>query len=100
MSKLGQQSHYKPKRSLTITTGAASAASASAVSEGVNVVRLLAVANPCFVKFGPSGDAATTSDMFLAVSTVPEYFSIRSGDFIHAIQSGGAGTLRITEMTQ
>lgn len=100
MSKLGQQSHYKPKLSQAVTTGAVSARTTNPISEGVNVVRLLVVSNPCFVKFGPIGDAATTSDMFLPVSTTPEYFSIRAGDYVHAIQSGGAGTLRVTELTQ
>lgn len=100
MSKLGQQSHYKPKLSQTVTTGATSAATTNPISAGVNVVRLIVTGNPCFVKFGPSTGAATTSDMFLAVSTTPEYFSIRAGDYVHAIQSGGAGSLKVTELTQ
>jgi hypothetical protein len=98
MSKLGNQAHYKPKRTQKITTSATSAKIASAVGDSIQVVRILATA-AAYVKFDVTGGAATATDMYIPPN-VPEYFTISGGQFVHAIQVTAAGVVDVTEMTQ
>lgn len=69
------------------------AAAATAVSNGVSVVRLISDADCFYSVIG----TATTSSVFLPASTI-EFISVRVGDVVSTITSGGAGSVYITEM--
>lgn len=78
-------------------TGTA-AKTTSPISDNIFLVRVV-LTTAGFIKVGPSaGLAATTSDMYLPAG-VPEYFAVRAGEHISAIQSASNGTMYITEMT-
>lgn len=94
MSRLGNQSHYKPGDSQTVAyTG--TAGTSTAIGAYTNVVRVLCT-TAAFVRFGGT---ATTAYMYMPAG-VAEYFTINGGDTISAIQSASGGNLHITEMTQ
>jgi hypothetical protein len=69
----------------------------NAVSAYINLVRVL-VTTAAFIKIDNS-PTATTSDVFLPANT-PEYFTIKPGQKVSAIQSAAGGTLYVTEMTK
>lgn len=78
---------------ITLAVGAASAAASPGSGE---VVRLLATVD-CFVAFGDTPTADTTTSMLLPAG-VPEYFFLPLGQKVAAIQSAEAGSLYITPM--
>lgn len=66
----------------------------NAVAAGVSVVRIV-VTSDAFIKIGTS-PTATANDIFIPAN-VPEYFGIKTGEKVSAIQSSAGGTLYVTE---
>lgn len=97
MSKLYQQSHYKPRTTQKVTFSGTSAATTNAIGAHITVVRLVAT-EPCYVAFG-GAPVATSSSIYLPADR-PEYFTVNSGDKVAALQVGSGGVLDVTEMTQ
>lgn len=95
MSKLGTQSHFRPKRTLTPVTVSGTAASSAAVAAGINVVRIVSTTDCHYVIDG----TATTNDAYLPAEAV-EYISIYEGEQVSFIQNAAGGTAYVTEMTQ
>jgi hypothetical protein len=79
-----------PGTSLTVTIGAASAASAAV---GASVIRLVSTVD-CYIAIGASPTATATS-MFLPAKE-PEYFVVDPTNEVAVLQVTGAGTLFIT----
>lgn len=98
MSKMGQQSHYRPRTNRTVAYTGTSARTSAGISAQIRAVRLVATTD-CFVAIGNSAVTATTSDMLLPALT-PEYFTLGEGDYVAAIQSATGGTLHVTELSQ
>jgi len=88
-------SAYYPLTTQTVTVGAASAATASAVGDYTKRVRLIS-STDCHVVFAVT-PTATASDMFLAADR-EEVFKIKPGQSVAAIQNAAGGTLYVTEM--
>ncbi|RTE91906.1 hypothetical protein [Bradyrhizobium sp. LVM 105] len=68
----------------------------NAISTGVQKVRVV-VTSAAYIKIG-SSPTATTSDVYMAADA-PEYFTIRSGEKVSAIQVSAGGTLHVTEVS-
>jgi len=68
----------------------------NAVGTGTNRVRVV-VTSAAYVKIG-SSPTATSSDVYMAADA-PEYFTIRPGEKVSAIQVSAAGTLHVTEVS-
>jgi hypothetical protein len=68
--------------------------SAKSAAIEAEVVRLIATSD-CYVKFGDSDVAATSSDMLLKGS-LAEYFTLGGRKYIAAIRVSSNGTLNIT----
>lgn len=88
---------YYPGTSQTVSVSGTSAATTNAVGSYINKVRLRSTTD-CFIKFAKS-PTATTSDMFLPAGET-EYFDVKPGQKVAAIQSSASGTLYVTEMTK
>jgi hypothetical protein len=86
---------FRPQKSYNISFNGTSAASPNPVTYGTAVVRLTGTAD-CYIALNT---AASSSNGMLVRSTVPEFVLLNSGDVINVIQSGGAGTLNVTEMS-
>jgi hypothetical protein len=86
-----------PSTTQTISVGATSAATTNPVSSYINVVRLISTTN-CHVVIAKA-PTATASSMYLAANR-EEYFVIKPGEKVAAIQDTAAGTLYVTEMTK
>jgi hypothetical protein len=71
------------------------AGSTGTINTGVQKIRVY-VTSAAYVKVGTAA-VATTSDVPMAADA-PEYFSVRSGEKVSAIQVSGAGTLHVTEI--
>jgi hypothetical protein len=67
----------------------------TAMSDGVNKVRVV-VTTTAYIKIG-SSPTATTSDVYLPADAA-EYFTIRPGEKVSAIQVASGGTLHVTEI--
>ena len=67
---------------------------ATAITGGVTKVRVI-VTTAAYIKIGDS-PTATTSDVYMAADA-PEYFTIRPGMKVSAVQVTSAGTLHVTE---
>lgn len=80
------------------TSFTGTAASTSAIPDGVVLVRLIAT-QACHYRVNPKGTttAATTSSAFLPASTI-EYIRVVPGDTISVIQSSTGGNLHMTAM--
>lgn len=90
---------YRPGASYTITTvTTGSTPTASAVSTGVKVVRLVA-STQCHVAIGVSPTAAVATGMVVLANAIPEYFKVNPGEKIAAIADTTGGTLYISEMS-
>jgi hypothetical protein len=66
----------------------------NAISSGVYKVRVI-VTSAAYIKIG-SSPTATTSDVYMAADAA-EYFSIRPGEKVSAVQVSAGGTLHVTE---
>ncbi len=86
-----------PGTSSTLTIAATQNRTSGAVGSGTAVVRLVATSD-CFVAFGGSTVAATSSDMFLPSGVVEEFQVVPNATYISVIQDAAGGTLYITEM--
>jgi len=78
-----------PGTPLTVTIGAASAASAAV---GASVIRLVSTV-ACYVAIGAS-PTATAASMYLPAN-MPEYFVVNPTDQVAALEVSGGGTLFI-----
>lgn len=67
----------------------------NAVAAGTYKVRVI-VTSAAYIKIG-SSPTATTSDVYMAAEAA-EYFSIRPGEKVSAIQVSAGGTLHVTEI--
>lgn len=67
----------------------------NAVAAGTYKVRVV-VTSAAYIKIEGS-PTATTADVYMAAD-VPEYFSIRPGEKVSAIQVSAGGTLHVTEI--
>ena len=94
---LSKQTIYRPTKTQTITTSGTTATTTDAVQDGIYVVRVHATA-ACFVAIEDGTATAATSDMFMPAGAT-EYFQIRPGERVAAIQSTAAGTVYVSEMT-
>jgi hypothetical protein len=83
-----------PGTSQDLAVGAASAQS-SAVGASTSVIRVIAKTNDARIRIGanPTAVAADT----LVKTGVAEYFAVKGGDKVAAIQDSAGGTLNITE---
>lgn len=68
----------------------------NAISDGVFKARVVCT-SAAYIKIGKSV-TATSSDVYMAADAV-EYFSVRPGEKVSAIQVSGSGTLHVTEIT-
>lgn len=96
------QTSYKLKPNSTIKTeftDGASATSASAVPQGITVVRCVARGGDCRASFAGSSthDATALDPVF--VEDVIEYVSVSQGDYCAVWGDGGAGTFEVTPAT-
>lgn len=57
----------------------------------------IVVTSNAYIAFG-TAPTATTSDVYMPAN-VPEYFTIRPGEKVSAVQDAAGGTLIVTEMT-
>lgn len=67
----------------------------TAITSGVQKVRVV-VTTAAYVKIGTS-PTATTSDVYMAADA-PEYFTVKEGQKVSAIQVSSGGTLHVTEI--
>lgn len=81
-----------PDGGQSITTSGTSAKATNPAPVGCREVRIKCLTADAYVRFGLTGDAATTSDVYMAVGDT-EYFAIPHGAYVHAIQVSGAGTI-------
>ena len=88
---------YRPATSYDVAIGSSAASSAQAISANIMAVRLVAT-SACYVKFGTSPTADTTTSFMLAPN-FPETFLVRAGESVSVIQVSASGTLNITELT-
>lgn len=68
----------------------------SAISTGYNKVRVV-VTTAAYIKIG-SSPTATTSDVYMAADSA-EYFTIRPGEKVSAVQVANGGTLHVTQVS-
>lgn len=68
----------------------------NAIGEQIELVRIW-TSTDAFIKIGQGAVDATTSDMPITAK-VAEYFEVRQGDKVSAIQQSGNGTLYVTEL--
>jgi len=66
----------------------------TAISSGIHKVRVY-VTSAAYIKIGKDV-TATTSDTPMAADA-PEYFTIKPGEKVSAVQVSGSGTLHVTE---
>jgi hypothetical protein len=97
MSKLGQQSHYKPKTHQSVAYTGTAGTITNGIGAQIQVVRIVST-SACYVAFGVS-PTATTSSIYMPADK-PEYFTVAPGDKVSAVQVSAGGTLHVTEMTQ
>ena len=55
------------------------------------------VTSAAYIKIGKDV-TATTADFYMAADS-PEYFSVRPGEKVSAVQVSGSGTLHVTEIS-
>jgi hypothetical protein len=67
----------------------------TAITDGVNKIRVICT-SAAYVKIGNS-PTATSSDVYMAADS-PEYFTIKPGMKVSAIQVSAGGTLHVTEI--
>lgn len=68
----------------------------NAISDGIQKVRVV-VTSAAYIKIGKSA-TATTFDVYMAAD-VPEYFTIKAGEKVSAVQVSAGGTLHVTEVS-
>ncbi len=68
----------------------------NAIGSGIHKVRVV-VTSAAYIKIGKAPISATTSDPYMPADS-PEYFTIKAGAKVSAIQVTGAGTLHVTEI--
>ena len=85
---------FKPGKT-TIVAYTGTASGPTAISAGVNVVR---IRTTTAARLNLSGVAATAADMWMGIN-LPEYFVISPGGSVSAIQDSAGGNVEITEMT-
>jgi hypothetical protein len=68
----------------------------NAIGAGTWKVRVVVTA-AAYIKIGVS-PTATTSDVYMPADS-PEYFSIRPGEKVAAVQVSGGGNLHVTEVS-
>ena len=68
----------------------------NAITSGTFKARVV-VTSAAYIKIGKDV-TATTSDVYMAADS-PEYFSIRPGEKVSAVQVSGSGTLHVTEIS-
>jgi hypothetical protein len=67
----------------------------NAISAGVQKVRVV-VTTAAYIKIA-SSPTATSSDVYMPADT-PEYFTIKEGEKVSAIQVSSGGTLHVTQI--
>jgi hypothetical protein len=69
----------------------------NAIGTGVNKVRVV-VTTAAYIKVGKTPVTATTSDVYMPADS-PEYFTIRPGEKVAAVQVSSGGNLHVTEIS-
>lgn len=77
----------------SITTSGTSAEATNPAPAGIRAVSVYATED-AYVRFSPTGGAATTADYFMAGGT-KEYLACPDGTYVQAIQASTGGTVRI-----
>ena len=67
----------------------------NAIGTGCHRVRVV-LTTTGFIAFG-AAPTATTSDHYM-VANIPEYFNVRPGEKVSAVQLSSGGTLHVTEI--
>lgn len=67
----------------------------TAITAGVQKVRVI-VTSAAYIKIG-SSPTATTADVYVAADSA-EYFTIKEGEKVSAVQVSAGGTLHVTEI--
>lgn len=95
---MGYRTSYTPKKggAQTITTSGTSAKVTNPAPVGVREAYLYATQD-AYIAVGPTGAAATSSDMFLPASS-PHYIAVPHGDYVHALQVSSSGTVYVCWM--
>jgi hypothetical protein len=88
---------FRPDTTQSVAVSASSAATSAGIGAQSYAIRLFSTTD-CFVKLGPAGTTATTSDMLFPANHV-EYFRATPGQYVAAIQLTANGTLYVTELT-
>lgn len=83
----------------SITTSGTSAKATNPAPVGVVEVRIKCLTEDAYVRFGLTGDAATTNDVYMVAGDT-EYFGIPHGAYVHALQVSGAGTIKTHWMAE
>jgi hypothetical protein len=83
----------------SITTSGTSDKAVNAAPIGVREVRIKCLTADAYVRFGATGDDATTADVYMVAGDT-EYFAIPHGAFVHALQVSGAGTIKTHWMVE
>ena len=93
----GDQSHYYPVTTQSVAYTGTAGTITNAVGNYIQVVRVVCTSDAHIaIAVAPT---ATTSDLPVKADEV-EYFSIKPGQKVSAIQQSAGGTLYVTEMTQ
>ncbi len=69
----------------------------NAVGAGTQKVRVVVTA-AAYIKIGKAPITATTSDPYMPADS-PEYFTIRPGESVAAVQVSSGGNLHVTEVS-
>jgi hypothetical protein len=69
----------------------------NAVGAGTNKVRVV-VTSAAYIKIGKTPLTATTADVYMPADS-PEYFTIRPGEKVAAVQVASGGNLHVTEVS-
>lgn len=77
-----------------ITTGETSAKATNPAPQGVRVV-LISTTEDAYIRFGLTGDAATSSDMRINAAWGATLWEIPDGGYVHALQASTSGVVRV-----
>lgn len=97
MASTGVGIPYRPVTTQVVAYTGTAGVITNPVGAGIQVVRVV-LTSAGHIKIG-AAPTATTSDIYMPAG-IPEYFSVREGEKISAIQVSAGGNLHVTECTR
>lgn len=88
-------SHYRPRTHQKVAYTGTAGTISNAVGADISVVRVVCT-TAAYIAIAKS-PTATANDVYMPAN-VPEYFTLRPGEKVSAIQVSSGGTLHVTEM--